>query len=451
MDYTKQEFRPLIYKDKEDIEEFDINDEKSLDAVMLNRIEESVITDLEGANEYILDIFNNAHYITILIMMEKRPIHFFRNYITISEHAGSFYNVVHEKNTYHILFSAFTMAMVCNYLSLLDKKYLDENHIMRIKLREHFKEYYSFTSAIDDADALYNSNCISDDLIKEYHVDKQSFTPRIIDRQAICDAEECFRQKFSSWDMLIKKNGFKSSEEFVKNICRTDEEVKLLTETISFEKGSFNVHNKEQIIDPDNSELLQARIRELQERIEELKKNQPEPITKEEIDAICNVNEDSESPQARIRELERELSKQKAEKEKLKKQLTEQENSKLDSDFPELDEAQKLSLHQKIVFFTTVTSVLLNKRYTNMSNLASFIASMCNEKPKTIAPMLSRIGKISDDKPNQQLSTTLHSAAQCVSDMLYKILTDETKHDKSQNINKIRENLLLNYPLPEDE
>jgi len=65
--------------------------------------------------------------------------------------------------------------------------------------------------------------------------------------------------------------------------------------------------------------------------------------------------------------------------------------------------------------------------------------------------MLSRIGQISDDNPIPSLSATLHSAAQCVSDLLLQILTDETRHDKSQIINKISKDLLLNYPLPEDE
>ena len=141
-----------------------------------------------------------------------------------------------------------------------------------------------------------------------------------------------------------------------------------------------------------------------------------------------------------------------AEKASLEKLLEEEKlkNQGID-DLPELDEVQKMTLHKKIVFFTTVTSVLLDKRYTNMRNLASFIASMCNEKPSTIGPMLSRIGQISDDNPNPKLSATLHSAAQCVSDLLLQILTDETRHDKSQIINKISENLLLNYPLPEDE
>jgi len=165
-----------------------------------------------------------------------------------------------------------------------------------------------------------------------------------------------------------------------------------------------------------------------------------------------SLNEENLSLNTENAELRARIAKLDTENASLKQQLEEerQKNQGID-DLPELDEVQKMTLHQKIVFFTTVTSVLLDKRYTNMRNLASFIASMCNEKPSTIAPMLSRIGQISDDNPNPKLSATLHSAAQCVSDLLLQILTDETRNDKSQIINKIRENLLLIYPSPEDE
>ncbi len=189
----------------------------------------------------------------------------------------------------------------------------------------------------------------------------------------------------------VNKNSICVSALHTKKITNKDDNVLK-------EKGSFYVNTGNTVDDPDEKERLIERIHELEKLLEEER----------------------------------------------------QKNQGID-DLPELDEVQKTTLHQKIVFFTTVTSVLLDKRYTNMRNLASFIASMCNEKPSTIAPMLSRIGQISDDNPNPNLSATLNSAAQCVSDMLLQILTDETRHDKSQIINKIRKDLLLNYPLPEDK
>lgn len=309
MDYTKQEFRPLIYKDKEDIEEFDINDEKSIDAVMLKQIEGSVIIELDGANEYILDIFNNAHYITTLIMMEKHPVHFFRNYITIAEHAGSAYYDINEKNTYHQYFSAFTMGMVHNFLRMLDDKYNESNNIFINTLTKHFNRLFNSTGLDSEGGSLFFEIIAQIHKLKEYHIDKQSFTPRIIDKQAISDAEEYFGQKFSSWDMLIKNYGFKSSEEFAKKICRTDEEVNLLTETISLEKGSHYVKTGEEIIDPDEKERLQARIAELERELSKQKaeneelKAENEALKKQLAECsstACDIEEDEQKTDEEI-------------------------------------------------------------------------------------------------------------------------------------------------------
>ncbi|MBP5513787.1 MAG: hypothetical protein J6Y04_03280 [Bacteroidaceae bacterium] len=147
---------------------------------------------------------------------------------------------------------------------------------------------------------------------------------------------------------------------------------------------------------------------------------------------------------ADVKQLEEENTKLKIEKRKLKERL----NGIEDYLNPSIDDTQGLTLKQKIVFFTSVTGVTLDKDYTHLSNFASFIALMCNEKNTSIGPMLSRIAK-KDDNP--QLQQTLHLAAQSVCDMLANTLTDATKNDKHQMINKIRENLRLDYPSPEDE
>ena len=80
----------------------------------------------------------------------------------------------------------------------------------------------------------------------------------------------------------------------------------------------------------ENVSKYVTHIKKLQERIEELVRNQPEPISREEIDAICNGNEDSERLRARIAELERELSEQKVENKALKKQLEECQNQNIE-------------------------------------------------------------------------------------------------------------------------
>lgn len=429
MDYTLYEIRPLIYKDRENIECFNVNNENALDAAMLELIEESPIIELEGANKYILEIFNNAYYITTLIRMENRPLQFFRNYLTISEHAGSAYYDVHERNTFYLTFSAFTMAMVCNYLCLLDEKYLRKDNIFIKKTTEHFKKFFKPTSSREDAYSIFISNLMSADILYSYDIDKKSFVPRKIDEQAIIDTKTHFSRKYSTWDKMLTNCGFKSKEEFIKGVCRTEEERIILANAFSKE-----VHESNLLIMGVPITAIGSSSRPVQQIDKVKQEQQHEEVQQHTAESL-----------ARIKELADENA-------SLKKQLEEerQKNQDID-DLPEPDEVKKMTLHQKIVFFNTVTSVMLDKRYTNMRNLASFIASICNENPKTIAPMLSRIGKISDDNPNPQLSATLHSAAQCVSDILSQILTDETRHDKSQIINKIRDNLLLNFPLPEDE
>ena len=95
------------------------------------------------------------------------------------------------------------------------------------------------------------------------------------------------------------------------------------------------------------------KIKELEARIEELEKNQPEEMSEEDIDAICDTEEDNkmllekgshsvktgeeiEDPddlehlQARIKELEAENKELKAENAKLRKQLEECQNQNIE-------------------------------------------------------------------------------------------------------------------------
>ena len=172
MDYTKQKLRPLIYKDRPDIDHFDINDPKSLDSVMLNRIEDSEIVEYDGASKYILDIFNNAYYITTLILMEPHPVHYFRNYITIAEHAGSAYYDVRERTPGSRYFASMTMAMVWNYLCICQPDIygsLKDNKLLKNIWDHHVK---SFKESDWDKKArfLFFDNVLNGEELMECHV-----------------------------------------------------------------------------------------------------------------------------------------------------------------------------------------------------------------------------------------------------------------------------------------
>ena len=132
-----------------------------------------------------------------------------------------------------------------------------------------------------------------------------------------------------------------------------------------------------------------------------------------------------------------------------------------DVDYEKLWRENKVTNHQRIVFFTTVFSIALNnetKGLYRLDQLALLISCLCNENPGTIGPMLSRIAttngmieKKEATEDDYSIIKTLGRAAQAVSDKLGLILRDTTMNDKTQMINKVRDNLSLNYPMSEND
>ena len=112
MDYTKIP-RALIYKDREDIDDFPVSMQFGLPSMEGNYLEaleqRPFIKESYEAPELILKLFNNARYITTLICLENHPNHYFRKYLRI---AGS------EDRSITIANHAMpaTMALVKNYL-----------------------------------------------------------------------------------------------------------------------------------------------------------------------------------------------------------------------------------------------------------------------------------------------------------------------------------------------
>jgi len=112
MDYTKVP-RSLIYKDRDDLDDFPISMQfgfPSMEGNFLEALEQRpFIKESYEAPELILKIFNNARYITTLICLENHPNHYFRKYLRI---AGSDDRSITIAN--HTMPA--TMALVKNYL-----------------------------------------------------------------------------------------------------------------------------------------------------------------------------------------------------------------------------------------------------------------------------------------------------------------------------------------------
>lgn len=63
--------RYLVYKDRSDIDEFDVNNSHNLDFRMLEAMEnDQYFITCDGAPGYTVQIFNMAYYITTLVMLE---------------------------------------------------------------------------------------------------------------------------------------------------------------------------------------------------------------------------------------------------------------------------------------------------------------------------------------------------------------------------------------------
>lgn len=112
MDYTKLP-RYFIFKDRKDLDDFPVKMQfgfQSMESVYLEALEQRpFIRESYEAPELILEIFNNARYITTLICLESHPNHYFRKYLRI---AGSNDRSITIAN--HAMPA--TMALVKNYL-----------------------------------------------------------------------------------------------------------------------------------------------------------------------------------------------------------------------------------------------------------------------------------------------------------------------------------------------
>lgn len=177
VDYTQQKLRPIIYKERKDLDEFDVDNEKSLDSVMLEKLESSEIIKWEGAHRYILDIFNQVYYITTLILMEKRPLHYLEKYVRIARHTSSYYNDNLSRETAFSNYSeSVIMAMVYNYLRAIK----ESNNKNISRLVDGIANEYISSSITSDKHKLFCQFILNIKELKKLEVDKSRFKPLCI-------------------------------------------------------------------------------------------------------------------------------------------------------------------------------------------------------------------------------------------------------------------------------
>ena len=313
MDYTKVP-RYLIYQEKRNLEDF-IENEQSLDNLMLKKIENSQIVNFPNASEYVLEIYNAAYYITTLILLQKRPLLHFSSYLNIASQIAAAPGC---QNTFHQLFECTSMAMVCNYLQLLKPKQLDYS-VFYNKVELWFKNY-------DVSYSRMFSNIVLDIMtVQKYDFYPDSFNLRpIIDALKESNKKDIFNnieyikarimeldidKKQTAIEMVFNKAEM-TGKLYVTDSLSTDEENvwKEMEEVLQLIEPGYSVFNprvfqpmtEEDIdkaiseaegktIDGNNSEqiaVLKAHIKQLEDENEQLKERNKEL---EEIKAIMDT------------------------------------------------------------------------------------------------------------------------------------------------------------------
>lgn len=174
IDYTSKEVRAKLYREREDISEFGIDDIHNLTCHMFHSFQLRRAVNLKNEAECVLDSFNNAFYILTIIQKEKRPEQFMGQYIEIAQ------SIPTDNVKYKNQFTVLTIAMVINILQVLDEKYQSEYNIVHARFKDNIKWLCEQIPSIDTYE-LFLKEIIPKSYIKDspnlYRVNPDDFIP----------------------------------------------------------------------------------------------------------------------------------------------------------------------------------------------------------------------------------------------------------------------------------
>ena len=449
MDYTKLP-RILIYKDRKDLDDFPVNskfDYQFMEEAFLKLLESRpFIKESYEAAEMILNIFNNARYITTLICLENHPNHYLRKYlrlagcddrnITIANHA-----------------MPATMALVKNYLC-----HYMPNLYNNSKIVEDITENFNTEAWKEHAYGGYddfNKLVIANDFIPSGWLSDPNFEPRDI-REVIDDPLTTVRVISENIDYIL--------ESLKKSVGIFDEEIAPLNAMYKkveswFPSGMDDNLNKElalgkiekrlKKLDPNNAYEFFNIMNDMEKS---LYNGTPVPSkTKDDIDkylkktlgvgmdeieaasvAANQDDKDTEELKARIAELEeenrqlKELSKQPVisagneDVEKLKSDLEHYQSmyetcyeqvKRYEEELGPVEELddwkEQLSIKERIIFFQALTGCSLkgvDKKVKQASQLAKakLIARFSGNCPSKIRSVINQLYKEIEEVETQK-------------------------------------------------
>lgn len=422
MDYTNV-YSSFIYKFRNDISDFRVDDSNNLDAVMFERIQDSIIVELDDGPNLVLSCFNIAHYLTTIILLEKYPKQYIASYIKASENIG----LKHPR--YKRYLGAMTLAMVYNYLCASGKVYSDLNN----KLLKGIWNYYvrNFNDSQKDGKArfLFFNNVLGPSDLEKYNIVREDFEPipilEIVKNEmgqiALADNYLYFLEsikKLESLDDQIlatsavvklfeKPNwhfeGMKMGKSFTLGMAEA-EFVEFLEELVKQNpEASLSLSA---VIDRRKPKLLHPAIRTRDKAIlDQMDRIGLEMIKKQKELSPLELADENQYKAKMEQVLENyKISELKREKEEVKRsesELQNEDNGSISQEPSEQEqeatkELMSANAYEKIIFFATVLSTAYDDSFTNQQALSELICLICGGSTKTFQPRISKLSAMAD-------------------------------------------------------
>lgn len=471
MDYIKIP-RSLIYKDRDDLKDFGVLTPDTMNYLLFLRLKQQALMGVPGARDVALRCYNNAYYVCTLILLEANDFPELR----ISDYVDKILEI--EKGKGHVdEVCLASMAMACLLLAKYNqKRYGRDSDIWNnIYYRcTHYQWYHSPANTIflnimsleyNITSPLSHTEFAPRDIIEVIEDfserDLQDYAEYICERLALLEDS---RLRVYETDLAIAR-----IKGYQRDFCE-DYEYNPKKDCFKYEDDDNSLR------DSKIEDMVRRHYQQSKEAIQYYKEHYPK---KEENDSkektadfphapetgvhqkemaemesklthqekqLKEANNINSQQATRIKELEAEVERLNSELDEAKKVPSIQASTQDEwykGEYKKLPEDVEFSLRERIVFFTSVLSLDLNKKYTVLSNLATFISELCNDQ-KNVGPFLSRMKKPEEAAINAK-------AAKKVTELMKNILPDEYQNDKHLKVNQLINNMLLNFPSEEEE
>ena len=431
MDYTKVP-RALIYKDRDDLDNFPVIerfDPPQMEARFLDALEQRpFIKKSYDAPELILQIFNNARYITTLIRLENHPNHYLHKYLAI---AGSNNRNITIAN--HVVPA--TMALVRNYLCNYFTGYIGSKIVEDIT--NHFNTDAWKDDTIGGQDDFYklfigytiNNEIVDPSSVHPLWISDDDFRPRDI-KETINDPLFTARDISENIDYILNtlQNSVEIFDEEIEPLNNMYKKVESwfpsgIDDNLNKELALDKIETRLKKLDPHNAYGFLKIMNNMEKSLhngtpisskskEEIDKYMKETLGVgiDEIEAAIAANQDDteNSPKDRISELEDQVDKLKKENTELKERHhLSQEKDEGEDDEKEVEKLKevleldkileddniRLQIDERIIFVSTALGVPWNSDMTNQTQLAKIIENFSGDNYKSIRSRIVAINK----------------------------------------------------------